>query len=146
MPARGARIVRLMTIFPKAPLLSPAAMRAVEQARSELFKEVLVAIARSRAKAELAQEARQRVQQNINRAPARRPDEFTLAAERLKAREEFADAVLGRIDAELDLVEAEIRQRERFKRSMLRAREILGGEEFDRMRAIAKARRRAAKR
>ena len=121
-------------------------MRAVEQARSELFKEVLVAIARSRAKAELAQEARQRVQQNINRAPALWPDEFTLAAERLKAREEFADAVLGHIDAKLDLVEAEIRQRERFKRSMLRAREILGGEEFDRMRAIAKARRWAAKR
>ena len=68
---------RLMT---RGPLLSPAAMRAVEQARSESFKEVLVAIARSRAKAELAQEARQRVQQNINRAPARRPDEFTPAA------------------------------------------------------------------
>ena len=112
-----------MTIFPKAPLLSPAAMREIERARSDSFKEALLAIARSRAKAAKVEEAKRKAQQNINRpqfSPGYKPiDEFKMAAERMEARDRLEATLLRQLDDEIAANEAEMKRRQSFQRSML---------------------------
>jgi hypothetical protein len=91
-------------------------------------REMIMLLARGRARQELREKQKQRELQNINRPPPpanRPPDVFEQAAARYYGHQEAVDAILRELDENLSAIDREFQKRRAFRRSIERARKIL---------------------
>lgn len=122
--ASKSAITSRMSIFKKGPLLSPAAQREIEAARSESRREVFQAIARGQVAQERKEEAKK---------PAPLPAKYhgfdatgyAAAKERLRQYDEIVAVIDAEHEAATRAINDEIRRREKWRQTLARARKLL---------------------